>query len=124
MAKTDGALRFIDHHRLRHVGAFPIAAEGMFIIGTRAEDGGLGEEGEFRVILVRLTHAVRPRGLYPRLEAFGDGAGALRRAITVGLLDALGPVGSRDEFSRRLLAIGMVDGSDEPLSGTTIRGEA
>lgn len=114
----DTPLRFIDHHRLRYVGDLPLAGEGMFIIGTRADDGGLGEDGEFRVTLVRLTHAPRPRGLYPRVEAFGDGAGALRRAVEAGLLDALDAVGSREEFSRRLLAIGMVDGSDEPLSGT------
>jgi hypothetical protein len=109
-------LRFIDHHRLRYVGSLPIAGEGMFIIGSRAEDGGLGEDGEFRVMLVRLSYAPRPRALYPRLEAFGDGLGALRRAIEAGLLDGLGPVKGREEFSRRLLAIGMVDGSDEPLT--------
>jgi hypothetical protein len=114
--KMGEPLRFIDHHRLGYVGSFPIAGEGMFIISSSAEDGGLGEDGEFRVMLVQLTYAPRARVLYPRLEAFGDGVGALHRAIAVGLLDVLGPVESREDFSRRLLAIGMVDGSDEPLT--------
>ncbi|MBN9624210.1 MAG: hypothetical protein J0H06_14895, partial [Actinobacteria bacterium] len=55
--------------------------------------------------------------LNPHLEAFGDGDGALLRAIDAGILDALGPVASRDEFARRLLAMGMIDDSDEPLPG-------
>jgi hypothetical protein len=38
----------------------------------------------------------------------------LRRGIDAGLLDVLGPVNSRDEFARRLLAIGLVDRSDTP----------
>lgn len=32
-----------------------------------------------------------------------------------GILDILGPVGSREEFARRLIAIGIVDRSDAPL---------
>jgi len=35
--------------------------------------------------------------------------------MDAGLLDVLGAVSSRDEFSRRLIAIGMTDRSDEPL---------
>ncbi len=35
--------------------------------------------------------------------------------IDAGILDVLGPVGSREEFARRLIAIGIVDRSDAPL---------
>ena len=56
--------------------------------------------------------------LHPRVEAFGDGTGTLRRAIELGLLDQLYPVLDHVGFSRRLLAIGMVDLSDSPLPGT------
>jgi hypothetical protein len=109
-------LRFIDHHRQRYAAKVPIAEAGEFMVGSYREDGGVDEDGEFRISLIELTVG-RRRSLNPHLEAFGDGDGALRRAIDAGLLEALGPVGSRDEFSRRLLAMGMVDGSDEPLPG-------
>ncbi|MBS1887573.1 MAG: hypothetical protein JSU06_10330 [Actinobacteria bacterium] len=108
-------LRFIDHHRQRYAGKVPIPEEGEFIIGSQLEDGSLGEDGEFRVTLVGLGCG-RRWALHPHLEAFGDGRGALRRAIDGGLLEAIArPVAGREEFARRLLAIGMVDGSDEPL---------
>ena len=42
---------------------------------------------------------------------------ALRDAIDAGILDIRGPVASGDEFARRLIAIGIVDRSDAPLSG-------
>lgn len=115
-APQAGQLRFIDHHRQRYARKVPIAEAAEFIIGSYREDGSLDEDGEFRVTLIELT-AGRHRSLNPHLEAIGDGDGALRRAIDAGLLDALGPVSSRDEFARRLLAMGMVDGSDEPLPG-------
>jgi hypothetical protein len=109
-------LRFTDHHRQRYAAKVPVAEAGDFNIGSCREDDGLDEDGEFTVKLVELMHGRGP-ALTPRLQAFGDGDGALRRAIDAGLLEALGPVGSRDEFARRLLAIGMVDGSDRPLPG-------
>jgi len=68
-------------------------------------------------------HGDRRWSLYPHLEAFGDGVGLLRRAIGDGLLDVLRPpVNSRDEFARRLLAIGLVDRSDRPLPSPKARG--
>ena len=110
-------LRFIDHHRQRYAEKVPIAEAGEFIIGSHRQDGGsLDEDGEFKITLIELTVG-RRWAFHPHLEAFGDGNGALRRAIDAGLLDALRPVGSREEFARRLLAIGMLDGSDEPLPG-------
>jgi hypothetical protein len=60
-----------------------------------------------------LDHGLR-RGIN-HLEVFGDGEAALREAIDAGILDVLGPVGSREEFARRLVAIGIVDRSDAPL---------
>ncbi|MFT3863984.1 MAG: hypothetical protein QM729_06905 [Solirubrobacterales bacterium] len=109
-------LRFIDFHRQRYAAQVPVAGAGEFNIGSYREDGGLDEDGEFTVKLIELMHGRGP-ALTPHLEVFGDGDGALRRAIDAGLLDALGPVSSRDEFARRLLAMGMVDGSDRPLPG-------
>ncbi len=53
--------------------------------------------------------------LTPRLETFGDGNGALQRALDAGLLEALGPVAGREAFARRLLALGILDRSDNPL---------
>jgi hypothetical protein len=107
-------LRFFDHDRQRYAREVEIAEAGDFNIGSYREDGGLDDDDEFTVTLVQLTHGRGP-ALTPRLVAFGDGGRALRRAIDAGLLDALGPVASREEFARRLLAMGMVDGSDEPL---------
>jgi len=116
-APAIGQLRFLDYHRQRYAeAAGSIAEAGEFVIGSPREDGGSDEDGEFRVTLIELRHGHGP-ALTPHLEAFGDGDGALRRAIDAGLLEALRPVASREEFSRRLLAIGMVDGSDEPLPG-------
>jgi hypothetical protein len=110
-------LRFIDYHRQRYAENVPIAEAGEFIIGSYHEDGSIDRDGEFKVTLFALGSGRSDRALSPHLEAFGEGDGALRRAIEAGLLDALGPVASRDEFARRLLAMGMVDGSDRPLPG-------
>lgn len=109
-------LSFYDHHRQRYADKVPIPDAGEFLIGAYNGDGTVGLDGEFRVALVDMTHG-RRWGLYPRLKAFGDGIGALRRAIDAGLLDALerGPVETRDEFAHRLLRLGFVDLSDRPL---------
>jgi hypothetical protein len=108
-------LRFCDHHRQRYAEKVPVPEAGEFLIGAYEDDGTAADDGEFRVTLVEL-HGDRRWSLYPHLEAYGDGVPALRRAIDAGLLDALGPVNSRDEFARRLLAAGLVDRSDIPLS--------
>jgi len=109
-------LSFYDHHRQRYADKVPIPDAGEFLIGAYNGDGTVGPDGEFRVALVDMTHGHR-WGLYPRLKAFGDGIGALRRAIDAGLLAALerGPVETRDEFAHRLLRLGFVDLSDRPL---------
>jgi|GEM_PF-1994302 len=114
-AEIIGPLRFCDHHRQRYADKVPIAEAGEFLIGDYEDDGTIGGDGEFRVTLVEL-HGDRRWSLYPHLEVYGEGVGALRRAIDAGLLDVLHPpVNSRDEFARRLLAIGLVDRSDRPL---------
>jgi hypothetical protein len=113
-AEIVGPLRFCDHHRQRYAGKVPIPEAGEFLIGDYEGDGTIGGDGEFRVTLVEL-HGDRRWSLYPHLEVYGEGVPALRRAIDAGLLDVLGPVNSRDEFARRLLAIRLVDRSDTPL---------
>ena len=126
--RSDGApaqrppLRFIDHHRQHYAGRVPIAESGEFIIGSYHQDGSLDEDGEFRVTLHALGSRRDGWALSPRLEAFGDGNGALRRAIDAGLLEALGPVAGREEFARRLLALGILDRSDNPLPGAAEEG--
>lgn len=108
-------LRFYDHHRQRYAGMVPIPETGEFMIGDYTDEGTVGGDGEFKITLIEL-HGDRRWSLYPRLEVFGEGVGALRRAIDTGLLDVLRPpVNSRDEFTRRLLAIGLIDRSDHPL---------
>lgn len=107
-------LRFYDHHRQRYAEKVPIPEAGEFQIGDYTEEGTVGADGEFKITLVEL-HGNRRWSLYPHLEVYGDGVGALHRGIDAGLLDVLGPVNSRDEFARRLLAIGLVDRSDTSL---------
>ncbi len=108
-------LRSCDHHRQRYAEKVPIPEAGEFLIGDYEDEGTIGGDGEFRVTLVEL-HGDRRWSLYPHLEVYGEGVPALRRAIDAGLLDVLAPVNSRDEFGRRLLAIGLVDRSDMPSS--------
>jgi len=113
--RTDAPLCFCDHHRQRYAGKVPIDEAGEFPIGAYEDDGTVGGDGEFRVTLVEL-HGDWRWSLYPHLEVYGEGVPALRRAIDAGLFDVLGPVNSRDEFAHRLLAIGLIDRSDTPLS--------
>jgi hypothetical protein len=110
-------LHFYDHHRQRYAGKVSIPEAGEFMIGDYTGEGTVGRDGEFKITLVEL-HGDRRWSLYPHLEVFGDGVRALRRAIDAGLLNLLGPVNSREEFVRRLLAIGFVDRSDHPLPGS------
>lgn len=113
------ALAFIDHHRQDYAGKVPMPHEGEFLIGDYRDDRGgflVGELGEFKVLLHQLDHR---RGLLePQLCVFGDGAAAF--AVLLGLADGdlaqlLRPVAGRDEFSRRLLDLGIRDASHKPL---------
>jgi hypothetical protein len=111
----EGRLGFYDLHRQSYGEANPIPEAGEFQIGDYGAGGSPGQAGEFKVTLIELANGGR-WGLYPHLvEVFGDGKAALREAIDAGILDVLGPVGSREEFARRLTAIGIVDRSDAPL---------
>lgn len=83
--------------------------------GDRRPDRRREDFGGGPLTLVEL-HGDRRWRLYPHLEVFGEGIRALRRGIDAGLLDVLRPlVSSRDEFGRRLLAIGLIDRSHNPL---------
>jgi hypothetical protein len=108
-------LHFYDHHRQRYAGKVSIPEAGEFMIGDYTGEGTVGRDGEFKITLVEL-HGDRRWSLYPHLEVFGEGVRALRRGIDAGLLDVLHPpVNSRSEFGRRLLAIGLIDRSHNPL---------
>lgn len=114
------ALAFIDHHRQDYAGKVPMPLGGEFLIGDyRDEDGGVlvGELGEFKVLLHQLGD--RQGRLEPQLCVFGDGAaalGVLLRLAGGDLARLLRPVEGRDEFSRRLLDLGIRDGSHTPLA--------
>jgi hypothetical protein len=119
-------LKFYDHARQRYADGSPIRDrhEAEFMIGDYAPEGGVYEGGEFMIALHRFKHpsVSDPWGpqvpddyLVPQIRAFGDATGALKRAIKAGLLDVLDDVADRDEFARRLLALGFIDISDNPL---------
>lgn len=112
-------LAFIDHHRQDYAEQVSVPCEGEFLIGDyRDEDGGVlvGELGEFKV---QLHHLGDRRGtLDAQLCVFGDGVGALAVLFDLAggdLGGLLSPVGDRDEFSRRLLDLGLRDASHAPL---------
>lgn len=109
---AEGRLGFYDLQRQRYAEANPIREAGEFQIGAYGAGGAVGQGGEFKVTLVELANGSR-WGLYPHLEVFGDGRAALRDAIDAGILDVLGPAASPEEFARRLIAIGIVDRSDD-----------
>jgi len=99
---------FRDHDRQTYASKVRIEDAGEFNIGCFREDGSPASvEGEFRVTLVEVGGS-----LLPHVEAFGEGRGALRRAIDSGLLDQLKAVRDHVEFSRRLVGIGLKDLSD------------
>lgn len=108
-------LAFIDHHRQNYAGRVPVPCEGDFMIGDYLEDGGVGPRGEFKIVLHWLGagHGM----LDPQLCVFGDGAGALEELLGFGggLAGLLGPVADHEEFSRRLLELGLRDVSHTPL---------
>jgi hypothetical protein len=124
--RTKRPLRFYDHSRQDYADEIPpLGNAGEFLIGDYNGDGTVSDDGEFRVVLIEME--VNGRwGLYPNLRAFGDGVGSLQRAIDAGLLDALarGPVDRVDQFVSRLVEIGIVDCSDQPLTGMTAGGGA
>lgn len=120
---SEGKLGFYDLQRQRYSEANPIQEAGEFQIGDYGRAGSSQGGGEFKVTLIELGNGGR-WGLYPHLEVFGDGKGALSDAIDAGILDILGPVSRPEEFARRLVAIGIVDRSDAPLSGEAAVAEA
>lgn len=114
---TEGPLSFYDHHRQRY-GHLPIRAEAEFMIGDYGkpgEDEGVGKGGEFRIALVKLGGSRTGANLHPHLEVFGDAVGSLAAAIQLGLLKNMEPVSTRDEFSQRLVSLGIYDRSAYPV---------
>lgn len=109
-------LAFIDHQRQDYAERVPVSGEGEFLIGDYLEGGGVGTIGAFKISLHWL--GARYGMLDARLSVFGDGAGALKEMLgLVGdLAGVLGPVADHEEFSRRLLELGLRDASDTPLA--------
>ena len=71
--RTDAPLRFCDQ---RYAEKVPIPEAGEFLIGDYTDEGTIGGDGEFRVTLIEL-HDDRRWSLYPHLEVYGEGVGAL-----------------------------------------------
>ncbi len=107
-------LRFYDYSRQSYSDAIPPSNAGEIMIGDYRDDGCVSTDGEFRIVLHDLGQG-RRSGLSPQVRVFGDGTGALCRAIDAGLLNVLGNVADAAELSRRLIGLGMVDGSHKPL---------
>lgn len=111
-----GVLAFSDQRRQNHPQKVPPSGAGEFFVGGYTTEGTVGRLGEFRIVLHELGD--RSGRLDPQLCVFGDGAGALAALLAdVGpdLAALLAPVADHVEFSRRLLALGIVDRSDRPL---------
>jgi hypothetical protein len=111
------ALAFIDHHRQDYAERVPVPHEGEFLIGDYGDGQGVAELGEFKIVLHYLGD--RRGMLVPQLCVFGDGAAAF--AVLLGLAGGdlsrlLRPVAGRDEFSQRLLDLGVRDASHTPLA--------
>lgn len=110
-------LAFIDHHRQDYAERVPVPHDGEFLVGDYGDGGGVGPRGEFKIVLHYLGDK---RGtLVPQLCVFGDGAAAF--GVLLGLAGGdlarlLRPVAGRDEFSRRLLDLGVRDSSHTPLA--------
>lgn len=106
-------LRFYDVARQSYAADVPFEDAGEFMIGDY-DDDGVGRDGEFKIVL-RDLH--RRGGLSPQVCAFGDATGSLQRAIDAELLGAItADVATPDEFTRRLLALGFIDKSHQPLA--------
>lgn len=108
-------LTFIDHHRQDYAEQVPVSHEGEFLIGDYGDDQGVGELGEFKVVLHYLGDK---RGmLVPQLCVFGDGSAAFAVLLVLAggdLARLLRPVAGRDGFSRRLLDLGIRNASHTP----------
>jgi len=111
------SLAFIDHHRQDYAERVPVPHDGEFLIGDYREGEGVGAGGEFKVVLHYLGDS---RGmLVPQLCVFGDGAAAVAVLLELAggdLARLLRPVEGRDEFSQRLLDLGLRDASHTPLA--------
>lgn len=108
-------LAFYDHARQNYADNVPISeprSEAEFMVGDFGEHGGVGELGEFKIILWRFE----TRGeLSPQLRVFSDAVGALTEFIRLGGLAWLDGCISQDDFARRLIALGLHDSSDRAL---------
>jgi len=114
-----GRLSFYDHARQSYADAVPCEHAGEIMVGDYCEDGGVGSLGEFRIVFYRFKTGLRDhQGLTPQLRVFSDAFGALRLFMAHGGADLLEerPFASVDEVSRRLIALGLADCSENPLS--------
>jgi hypothetical protein len=105
------ALTFSDQSRMSYSATVPPRQAGEFIITVADDDAA----AEFTVVLYSFRGAAR---LAPQIRAFGDATASLTAFIAVGGLKAIETdVVNVEEFSRRLLDLGLTDVSERPLGG-------
>lgn len=113
-------LSFYDHIRQGYAKAVPPRVSGGEIMigdyGKPGEDEGVGEGGEFAIVLHDLNE--RSKLLSPQLRVFHDATGSLARFIELGGLDVMAEVENSEELSKRLIELGLEDRSDTPLKET------
>jgi hypothetical protein len=114
-AKRPG-LAFIDHDRQDYADRVAVPCDGDFLIGDYQDGGGVGQLGEFKI---QLHYLGDRNGMLPaQLCVFGDGAAAFAVLLDLAGGDLgrlLSPVINSEEFSRRLLDLGLRDASHTPL---------
>lgn len=112
------SLSFYDQGRQDYSAAVPPEHAGEFMLGAYEDDDSVDTPGEFKIVLHDFDSL---EALSPQVCVFGDGLGAFRKFIALGGLKTLEPdCESVDEFSRRLLALGLPDRSDKPLAHVAV----
>ncbi len=102
-------LHFYQHSRQRYSSTvrLDVMIEDNFIV----RNDEIGEEFMIQIVDLRGQGGA----LSPKISAYGDDVGSLRKFISMGGLKLLGDVEKPDDLNRRLQALGIYDKSDDPL---------
>jgi hypothetical protein len=111
-------LSFYDHAR-QNYGHLEIPHAAEFMLGDYGSeedrDYGVGHWGEFKIVLHDFSRVSSEKGLSPQVCFFEEATGGLMEFIRLGGLSILTPVRDADQFSRRLIGLGIQDRSETPL---------
>lgn len=127
-------LSFYDHDRQNYADVVPVRGlhDHEIMVGDYVGDGGVGARGELSLCLHRFSRGATPfwsersdSELSVQVCVFGDAHGTLRELERLGVmrdLDTRNPRRPRlrtaDDVSRMLIARGLRDVSDKPMSET------